>query len=252
VVTKPTPNFRRVLADLSQGNILTTTIRSALFNPQFKGFDLHVDAWEEHPPDRWFHPSTHSSWTARQLYYYLKDPESFPHEAPDLLFVLAVTQGKFWHTFVQKLLLDQGILTQDEIPLIDLEFNRRGHADGVLSTGELFEFKTASENVIKMIKDVDGLRHYKPTYYSQAQDYLDMSGHSAMRYLIMSLASPFPMAEYVVKADPQFQAAQRAKYREALSAYQEGREPEACCAIYSPQAKACPARTVCPIGKASS
>lgn len=245
------PNFRRVLSGIHDKKILIPTIRAALASPDFDGFTLEIEPWLARKPDGWFHPSTHATWTARQLTYLLSHPDFFVEEDRDLLFVLAVTQGKFWHTFIQKLLLDHRVLVQAEVPLIDPEHNRRGHTDGRLANGELFEFKTASDHIIKKMDGVVALREYRPEYYAQTQEYLDMAGVSSMRYLVMALSSPFPMIEFAVPADPQFQEAQREKYAVALAAYRSSSLPEPCCAVQSKEARACPARTVCPIGRAS-
>jgi hypothetical protein len=257
-------NFHRALAGLRANQMVIPVLRAALSNPRFKGFDVRVRGWEPRPFDGWFHPSTHSNWTARQLTLYLRHGAVMELERPSLLFVAAVTQGSFWHNFNQRVLLQEGVLRRNpgttmkdsiekqcEIPLLDPEHNRRGHADGSMfaDEDELFEFKTMTDRIIAQFTDENVLREKKPEYYSQTQDYLDISGKSKMRYFIMSLASPFPMQEFIVHADQDYQAAQRAKYREAIAAAQEDRLPEACCAIRSAKAKSCPLRDFCPIGR---
>lgn len=245
------PNFRRVVSDIHDQRLLIPTIRAALADPDFTGFDMTIEPWVVREPDGWFHPSTHATWTARQLTYLMMYPERFVEEKRDLLFVLAVTQGKFWHDFMQILLLGHHVLVQDEVPLIDPEHNRKGHADGRLANGELFEFKTAGDWVIKKMNSVAELKEHHPEYWAQTQEYLDMAGVARMRYLVMALSSPFPMVEFVVPADPEYQAAQRAKYRTAIEAARSGDLPEPCCGLGSAQARACPARLMCPIGQAS-
>lgn len=259
----PSKGFTRMIRDIHNQKILVPAITASLMSPDFKGFTVPVRGWTKRAYDGWFHPSTHSTWTARQLYYYLAAPEFLEEERPGLLFVLAVTQGSFWHEFVQRLLLDLGLLIPNpgttkkdsvekrvEVPLVDKEFNRRGHADGRLAQG-LFEFKTMSERLIGKIKSWEDIRDNHPKYYAQTQDYLDMSGEQQMRYVVMQLASPFTMEEVVVPADPAFQAAQRDKYAEALQAVADQSPPPACCAIRSAQAKACPVRAACPVGRMS-
>lgn len=243
-----TPNFKRTLRDISNGKIVVPIISAALNRPRFKGFNVEVEGWTPRPYDGWFHPSTHATWTTRQLYHYLLSGAEMVEEVPSLLFVLSVTQGKFWHGFIQKLLLANGLMLQDEVPLKDKLHNRKGHTDGLLSNGELFEFKTASERVIRKMTSVEELKEYKPGYYAQTQDYLDMSGYQRMRYFIMSLSAPFPMEEFVVEADPVFQQQQREKYRAAIEAAESGAEPEFCCGFGSTQSKACPTRFQCPVG----
>jgi hypothetical protein len=242
------PAFRKFLKDVRDEKIITPVIATMLSNPTFKGFDVPVEDWTPRPYDGWFHPSTHATWNIRQLTYYLTDGAKVPQARPELLFVLAVTQGKFWHAFVQSLLLANGIMEKDEVPLVDEEHKRRGHTDGLLTNGELFEFKTASERVIKKLSTVEDLKEYKPEYYAQTQDYLDMAGAEKMRYFVMSLSAPFPMVEFVVHADPHFQSAQRAKYLQALMHADAGTLPQPCCAIKSPESKSCPVRSLCPYG----
>jgi hypothetical protein len=238
----------QTLREAREGKIITPYIRAALTHPSFEGFVLRVRGWETRLYDGYFHPSTHATWTARQLSYYLTHPDEFPPEQPNLLFVLAVTQGHFWHTFIQKLLLRKRIMVQDEVPLKDLQYNRKGHADGRLYNGDLFEFKTMNDRQLKKVVDVSSLIDIHPDYYAQTQDYLDMAGEASMRYFIMALASPFPMQEFVVPADPAFQAAQRERYREALTSTEMGERPDPCCQPRSLESKNCPARFACPIG----
>jgi len=256
--------FRRFLKDVHSEQILKPAIKASLSNPDFKDFTIDVDGWDTRQYDGWFHPSTHATWSTRQLYHYLVDGENIEPERPELLFVLAVTQGKFWHTLVQTLLADRGILKvnrtvpatasitdQVEVPLVDKKHNRRGHADGRIAVrdDELFEFKTMSDWKLKKIRTVEDIKKLTPEYYAQTQDYLDMAGVGAMRYLIMSLASPFPMEEIVVPADKAFQAAQRQKYLDAIQAAADQREPASCCAPRSEQARSCPVSTLCPVGR---
>jgi hypothetical protein len=240
--------FRRLLKEAGEGKIITPYVRAALSNPAFEGFTLQIQGWTSRYHDGYFHPSTHATWLSRQLFYYLENPDELVKEKPNLLFVLAVTQGHFWHTFIQKLLMRKGIMIQDEVPLKDLDYNRKGHADGRLFNGELFEFKTMNDRQLRKLKTVEDLRRDHPGYYAQTQDYLDMAGEAAMRYFVMALASPFPMEEFVVPADPAFQAAQREKYRVALTSTETGEIPDPCCNPRSPQSRSCPARFACPIG----
>jgi hypothetical protein len=151
-----TPNFSRTLGALKKEQVIIPVLRAALSNPKFKGFKVDVKGWNERKFDGWFHPSTHASWTARQLALYLLNGPEVPLETPTITFVAAVTQGSFWHNLNQRILLQEGVLrrnpgttTKDsiddqcEVPLVDPEHNRRGHADGRMATAddELFEFK---------------------------------------------------------------------------------------------------------------
>jgi hypothetical protein len=240
--------LRATLREVAEDKILTPITRSVLMDPKFEGFEVPVRAWTPRPYDGWFHPSTHATWTARQLYFYLADPERLEVERMGLTSVIAITQGHFFHEFLQRLWLANGILQRAECPLVDEECNRKGHMDGLLANFEGLEIKTMNDFKLPKIFDAASLRELKPEYYAQTQDYLAMSGLSAMRYLIISTAYPYAMQEFSVPFDDLFQQAQREKYLTALRAYEEGRPPSVCCAPRSATAKACPARGACEIG----
>jgi hypothetical protein len=258
----PGPAFTRAVRDISEGKILIPVIKAALSDPDFKEFHVRAEGWHSRPYDGWFHPSTHATWNVRQLWLYLTKPELMQPERPSLLFVLSVTQGKFWHDFVQTILFDRGMLMprpkweqattitdKVEVPFRDRHHMRRGHADGRISGDELFEFKTMNDRWITRVKTGEDVRIHHPGYYAQTQDYLDMGKSRRMRYLVMALASPFPMAEVVVEADVEFQAAQRAKYAEAIQHAADQTEPPFCCTPKSKEAKACPVKDACPVGR---
>lgn len=270
-------NFQRTLSAVAKGQILIPHIRAAMADPNFKGFDVKVRGWREghREFDGWFHPSTHATWTARQLALYLMHGEDVPQEKPELSFVFAVTQGSFWHEFLQRLLVRDKMIvrnpgtkwsdpieTQVEVPIKDREHNRVGHADGRIAVpgheDELLEIKTtSSERVLKNYRErgEEYLAEKDPFgYYSQAQDYLDVTGLPKTRYLVLAPLSGagFPMEEFVVHANPRFQAAQRAKYRTAIEHAQRGTLPEACCGIGSAMSKTCPLARFCPIGKVAA
>lgn len=262
-----TREFSKVVGELARGYRIIPVLRAAFSNPTFQGFDVHVPGWNERPYDGWFHPSTHGAWAARQLALYLRHGEQMPLEKPTLNFVLAVTQGSFWHEVIQRVMLERGLLLRNEgttwadsiekqveLALVDPELNLRGHADGRMSSDdELFEFKTMGSHwKMDKITCEDELREQNPFgYWEQTQDYLAISGREASRYLILNMGAGFRMVEFVVRADKAFQAAQRTKYRQAIEAAQENRLPPACCSIGSTTAKNCPARQFCDIGRAS-
>lgn len=245
------PLLRGILGDIKSKKVLVPIIRSMLADPKFRGFNLKVEPWQKRKYDGRFHPSSHATWTARQLTYYLTHGDQLIEEKPTPGFVLAVTQGKFWHSFYQKLLLRNGILEQDEVPLHDELHNRTGHTDGRLSNGELLEIKTASSSSFKKLGDVDALKEYSFGYYGQTQDYLDMAGAEIMRYLVVCMESPYPMHEYLVPADGVYQLRQRRKYREAIEAAQSGDLPDPCCSARSLDSTRCPVRLACPVGEGS-
>lgn len=264
-----TVNFQRVLSGLREDKVIVPVLRAALEAPDFVGFDVHVRGWQEgvREPDGWFHPSTHASWTARQLALYLRHGNELEPERPELSYVASVTQGSFWHHLVQRLLLEKQVLrrnpgttaedsidAQCEVSLVDSLHNRKGHADGRMATcdDELFELKTMHPRKIERFTDESVLRKENPFgYYAQSEDYLDMAGLPKMRYLILGMAYPYVMQEFVVHADPIFQTAQRKKYREAIEAVQEDRLPDPCCGLGSAQAKNCVVGDFCTIGRMS-
>ena len=43
-MTKPTPNFRKMVTEMSRGNLLIPIIRAALYSPDFQGFTLRATA----------------------------------------------------------------------------------------------------------------------------------------------------------------------------------------------------------------
>lgn len=245
-------SFKATLRAIHDDKVLTPITHAVLLDPKFKGFTVDVEAWTPRPYDGMFHPSTHAEWTTLQLYFYLTQPNLLEVEQMGLTSVLAITQGKFWHSFLQLLWLAHGVLTQDEVPLRDELHNRIGHMDGKLTDGDGLEIKTINDFKLPKIFDADTLRVLKPGYYAQTQDYLDMAGLTAMRYFMISTSYPYPTSEFVVPADPPFQAAQRAKYRAAIDAAAGTRAlPQPCCALKSAQARSCPVRGACDIGRAS-
>lgn len=265
-------NFQRALSAASKGQILIPHIRAAMADPDFKSFTVTVRGWQEghREFDSWFHPSTHATWTARQLALYLMHGPEVPQEKPEVSFVCAVTQGSFWHELVQRILLKGSLLRRNpgtkwsdpiekqvEVPVRDSEHNVTGHADGRIAVAddELFEFKTTSSDLtIRKYRDggEDYLREKDPYgYYSQTQDYLAVTGLAKTRYLVWGMLPGFPMEEFVVHADPKFQKAQRAKYREAIEHAQRETLPEACCGIGSAMSRKCPVARFCPVGKVS-
>jgi hypothetical protein len=242
--------LRSTLREVHDDKVLIPLTRAALLDPKFKGFDVPVQEWTPRPYDGWFHPSTHSTWTARQLYIYLTAPGQVDQEVMGLNSILAITLGHFMHEFLQRLWLSLGVLKEAEVQLCDEIHHRRGHMDGAL-LGEGLEIKTMNDRQLPKINDAESLREKKPGYYAQAQDYLDMSGMPQMRFFIISTSYPYPMSEFVVPADPQYQAEQRLKYRQALDGAARGVMPAACCPVRSATARACPVRAGCEIGRAS-
>jgi hypothetical protein len=195
-------------------------LQSALNDPTFSGFNIEVEPWTARPPDGYFHPSTQSMWNVRQLALYLMAPKLVVQERMDINGVFAITQGHFWHMFIQHVLKETGFLIDDEISFTDEEHKRRGHMDGLLKikgVEEGLEIKTINPFKINKMVSEEALKELKLQYWYQAQEYLDVFGLPRMRFLFISPSYPFPMKEFVVKADSAHQARRRADYKDAIA-----------------------------------
>lgn len=260
--------FKRAMRSLASDKILIPALHAALYSPDFAGFTVPVDPWGERTYDGRFHPSTHASWTVRQLWVYLVAHDLLVPDPFPLTGVLAVTAGSFWHKFVQTIFIDTVLLRQRpdggrvhpaEVKIDDPDHNRAGHADGKLFNGEGLEIKTINGYQVEKIISEEVLREKKPDYWAQTQDYLDVLGLNQMRYLMINPDYPYRMSEFPVRANPYHQQQRRGDYKQAVELaqrYPDVRELEnpqteipACCAPRSAQAKQCPARNVCPIGR---
>lgn len=252
-------DFKKVAAGATQGQVVIPLVRAALWKPTFKSFTIEVQGFEARKPDGVFHPSEHPLLPERLLYHYLTAaPEQWRPEPFDPSSVMAVTQGHFWHKFVETVLLDTGYLKAAEVPVFDAETGAGGSMDGEGGIGqpEAFEFKTMGGNRVMKIEDgpVDeplvlaSFRTLIPEYYAQGQEYLRLSGYTRMRFLLLTLEYPYPMREFLMPYDPHFAMQTRAKYLRVREAAGSGRPPMPCCNLGSKEAKACPARLTCPIG----
>lgn len=249
-----------MLTAQAEDQILISILYRRLYDPNFRGFNVPVEPWTAKEPDGWFHPSSQSLYTLRQLYLYLTRPDLLTAERMPLTGVLAVTAGTFWHRFIQMVLLDDGILVEGEVPVRDDYTHRRGHADGVLSNGEVLEIKSINDYQVEKINSGEVLREKKPQYWAQSQDYLDCLGLSKMRYLIIAPTYPFRMSEFVIQSDFDYIAKRRVEYRRAYELsldYPDGSKADdlafdtlpACCVPKSVQAKSCFAQLACPVGR---
>lgn len=263
--TRPSPNFRRMLTGASKGEVLKPVIQSALFDPNFKAFTVRVDGFEARPPDGWFHPSTHPTLGERALYHYLVDPASITPSVRDPHSVMAVTQGKFWHDFIQSVLLGVKALQRNPHPTKGMspaewfwqhEATRsRGHSDGRTADDEIFEFKTMGRARLDKFPVgapddpavLEHLRKIAPEYYAQGQEYMRISGLRRWRAVLMAIEYPYPMREIVMDYDPFYAGQIALKYERVLQAAADQRPPIPCCSG-GVAARECLARTVCPMG----
>lgn len=262
--TKMSPNFRRLVKGASDGEIIIPALRAALFNPTFDTFSIDLPDFKPRKPDGWFHPSTHPLWEERLLYFYLTDPGQLAVEPMDPHSVMAITQGHFWHAFVEKVGIDAGVLVQpDPCPcgcgknewyFHDDVLGSRGHTDGVTATAvddipAIFEFKTMRPTKVRKIprgkpSDPEVLQAYKalvPEYFGQGQEYMRISGFRSHRTLILSMEYPFEMREIAMPYDQHYAEEIAAKYRRVRQAVADRRPPIMCCV----DQKACPARLLC-------
>jgi hypothetical protein len=267
--------FRRLVKGALNEEVLVPLLRAYFSKPTAKTFLLPVEGFDVRESDGWFHPSTHPVWPSRMLYYYLTEPDKMVAEPPDPVFVLAVTQGKFWHVLVQHILDELGVLRRNPNP-VD-KYNKtefgfempsilsRGLVDGItvpeklpIPAPEIFEFKTMNPMKLSTMPvappyDEDVVEWFKEKcweYYCQAIVYMMMSGIHRWRGLIMAVQSPFPMREVVLELDHGVAHAIKTNYITAIDAAKEGKPPMNCCSPRSKESKACPARAVCPVALA--
>lgn len=249
------PTFRKLVQGAVSGEIIVPVIQAALWSPEFKSFDVQVGGFVNRPPDGWFHPSEHPLWPERMLYYLLTAPDRLVSEPFDPMSTMAITQGNFWHSFIEKVLLEAGVWKAIEVEAVDHETGARGSMDGVSDT-EVGEFKTMrgarAAKIAKGAPDspevVDSFRALVPEYWAQGQEYMRLSGYRRWRAVILSLEYPFAMREVAMGYDHAFNHQTREKYMRVRQAVADQRLSMPCCAPASKEAQACPARLVCPMG----
>ncbi len=260
-------NFRRVLAGARTQEVIIPLLRAALFNPTFPAFKIGVDEWVERPPDGYFHPSTHPSWTERMLFFYLTRPDELVPEPFDPHSIMAMVQGTFWHKFLQNVLMDMGALNAVEVEFEDAGTRAKGSLDGIVNSAklsieedEVFELKTmAPQRLNRLAKGVpqspevvESFRDLDFPYYLQGQEYMRISGYRRWRGLFLGLVYPFPMREVVMDYDHAVGQAIAERYRRVLALVEQSSNVDAlqpCCGVRSKDAAACSARTICPIGR---
>lgn len=261
-----TPNFKNMMKGISSGEIVVPLLRSALYDPDFKAFDIRVEGFTNRKPTEWFSPSTHPGWPEPALYTYLAHPERLVREPFDPSSTFAVTVGTFFHQFTQHVLVENGVITKQplvcgcgvehperaELYLVDEELKVRGHADGELtfdsSLIELKSMKPLRQHFIpKVAPDhpdkIAWVRDKAPDYYLQAQEYLRISGKARSIMVIVSLVHPFEMNEIHIPFDHLTAHKTAAKFRRVREAVAEGRPPY--CECTKPQSKECGARDLC-------
>jgi len=176
VVTAASPAFKRIVRQSAQGLVLKPLLHAYLYEAKFPDrFDVTFHkAGQPRRPDGWFHPSTHPTMDARQLYYYLTDPDGWEAERLSYESRMAVTMGSAVHGFIEACIRFGGWFVPlegdcpacgrphgtgegqcDEYGAADPAVGSRGHMDGVLDIPGwgrgVFEFKClAPETRISM------------------------------------------------------------------------------------------------------
>ena len=262
--------------------VLKPLIESYLLEAKFPDrFDVTFHkAGKARKPDGWFHPSTHPMWPARMLYYYMTSPDMMEVEQLSYESRMAVTMGTAVHGFIEMCIRDAGLMLPlvgtcpackrphgtkknqcDEYGVADEKIGVRGHMDGILRIklqGTIWnpdhpgvlEFKTSNPNKGRGLTDND-LEMFKekwPEYYAQVQDYMEASGLRQAIVLIALLGFPWKLIEIQIPYDPGFAMTLRSKYETVRYHEGMGYPPDPCCGPFSKEAKACPARYVCPVG----
>jgi hypothetical protein len=241
------PDLRRAVKGLRNQEILVPILHTALNDPEFRSFTIGIDGWKKsnRKPDGYFHPSGQATWNVRQLALFLIAPHLIEQERMQLTSVFAITQGHFWHVFLQHVLKENGILVEDEIGFTDKVHRRRGHMDGLLSNGEGLEIKTINSFKINKAISEQWLREEKYGYWCQAQEYMDVFKLEGMRFLFLSPSYPFPMKEFLVKADPVHQAQRRADYLQAIDLAATHQLPLHAGTVCCGSPENCPVRLAC-------
>lgn len=264
--------FQGLLSSASDGEVVAPLLKAYLTDATWESsFDVRFQRGSTYrPPDGWFHPSQHPTWPERMLWWYLTQPERLIPErlAPEN--TISITMGTAVHSLIESALQDLGlILTTAELrelgytvhggeaEAIDPEVMSRGHMDGILRAHipshpsveyHHFEFKTAGEVALRQVDsmDLDGFIAKWPTYYAQVQEYLRMTGFPLSVVVFMQMGFPWTMKEFHVPANRQYQVDVAGKYLRVIEASKTGVMPPPCCSVDSAQAKACPARGICP------
>lgn len=280
--TAVSPRFRKMVDDSLNGLVLKPKVDAYMINSKFpeRFVVTFRKAGEARKPDGWFHPSTHPGWTQRQLYYYLTEPDRVEAEVLAYESRMAVTMGTAVHAFIETCIRDMGAMAPlegtcvacgrphgtkrgecDEYGACDPEIGSRGHMDGVLAIDRPgvhwqpglggFEFKTSNDRKVANVKnnDLDAFRAKWPEYYDQVQNYMEITGLRQFLVLFAVLGYPWRMVEFQIPYDPLRGWEIRNKYRQVRENVERGTVPDACCGPGSKEAKACPVRSACPIGR---
>lgn len=269
-----TPNFKKIAVGASKGLVLSPILNNYLHSAKYpKEFSVTFrNHGDERRPDGFFHPSTHPSWTERQLFYYLTQPDKVVGEPLEYAGALSVTMGTAVHDFVEMCLIHAGALIEphgtcvacgrehgkkkgqcNEWGVMHAETKTRGHTDGRLSEQAGFggfEFKTSNMMKLQNVEDndVERFREKWPQYWLQVQEYMRCSGLQRYVVLFLGMGYPWTTREFVIEKDEAHCFEMDQKYRRVIAAAERGLTPDPCCAPQSATARECALRHACPVG----
>src|SRR4051812_25818593 len=104
--------FKTVMREAMRDQVIVPQLRNYLYQSNIPAYTVPMIEFKEREPDGWFHPSTHPTWTDRQLFYYLMacDGRAEIYEEPrDPMVNMAAMSGNFWHAVLQTCGLDMGL-----------------------------------------------------------------------------------------------------------------------------------------------
>lgn len=248
-------NIKRLGQDAKSGAIIGPMLSLYLERGSWpEDFTVKLPGGSGHrAPDGYFHPSSHPTLSAQDLYIYLTDPQKyyeggtkFGGEAR-----MSMTVGTILHSLNRTALIDLGLWQRpagrcpccqreygdeswqcDEPGVIDEEVGQRGHMDGILELKQRdkpvgYDLKTI--NAFRFNKAKPGLDFFRaewPKYYGQGQSYLSMRPDlDEVIFLFQQIGYPWGMMEYNVPRDDAYISAMLAKYRLVRAHVAQGHMP---------------------------
>ena len=237
---KHSPAFREgILQPLVRGDVLVPPVRAYLNNPNFGGMTIEVPPIGKRAYDGWFHPSEHPAWAPRALMIYLVAPDLLAPRMFQASDILAMTAGSIWHAVIQHIFEEMDLVSGIEVPLEHPATNARGKADA-MREGEIVEIKTMRDMLLRKIESPEDYIARFPGYYSQALEYMRMSGVRKERVLLIAVTYPFEMKEFVIEYDMLQAAEIEHRYRVAIQAAADRQLPM--CSACNDD---CPAKQLC-------
>lgn len=212
-------------------------------------------------PSGFFSPSTHPTWSLRDLVLYSMDPTYVPPDQKSFSAESKVSMlvGTFFHVVANKMFLDLGILVpppEKECPLcrkprgykigrdvcnetavFDHVLRRRGHIDDVLDLPRLgripIDVKTCAHHAIKHYQNHNadllkaGSTDLRAKYYGQGQEYCALGGYERIMFLFVGMGYPWELREIIIERDQPYIDKLEAKYRLARELAARGEIPAA-------------------------